>query len=187
MALISLPVCLGLHGFKQISTGVVIFVLEKNFCILQINLSQDVQWNLFLTWIHFCLINDQHNHFLSKVLVWLQVETETYFPRTSTKKLRCSDLKCFHLSVCVCVLHVHVVFCPSMCVHVFLFCARMYVCLSCSSLGRQRAGSLIVNLDRLESERQFKDHRPTGNNQHWDHCVHVCVCARVCVMDRECV
>lgn len=49
MALISLPVYLGLHGFKQISTGVVIFVLEKNFCIQQINLSQDVQWNLFLT------------------------------------------------------------------------------------------------------------------------------------------
>lgn len=53
--------------------------------------------------------------------------------------------------------------CVCMC---FFFGARMYVCLSCSSLGRQRAGSLIVNLDRLESERQFKDHRPTGNNQH---------------------
>lgn len=52
------------------------------------------------------------------------------------------------------------------CACVSFLCAHVCVCLSCSSLGRQRAGSLIVNLDRLESERQFKDHRPTGNNQH---------------------
>lgn len=56
----------------------------------------------------------------------------------------------------------------------FFFC----VCLSRSGSGRQRAGSLIVNLDRVESERQFKDHRPTGNNQHPDCCP--CECVFVC-------
>ena len=42
-----------------------------------------------------------------------------------------------------------------------------------------------MNLDRLESERQFKDHRPTGNNQHSDRCLCVCVCVCVCVRERE--
>lgn len=57
------------------------------------------------------------------------------------------------------------------------------MCLTCSSLGRQRAGTLIVNLDRPECERQFKDLRPTGNKQH-SHThtqTALCVCVSVCV------
>lgn len=76
----------------------------------------------------------------------------------------------FRWSMCLCV---------SVCYSAHLFLGHVYVyvflCLSCGSLGRQTAGSLVVNLDRVESERQFKDHRPTGNNQHSDRCL--CVCA----------